>query len=77
MLFCIGKNKEKIDEKELLDSRGSDISTDVHGIPNDGSPGRDLRAFSYESVKAATDFFSEENKLGEGGVGPVYKVSLR
>ncbi|KAL6198853.1 hypothetical protein ACLB2K_028641 [Fragaria x ananassa] len=76
MLFCIGKNKVKIDEKELLDSRGSDISTDVHGIQNDGSPGHDLRTFSYESVKAATDFFSEENKLGEGGFGPVYKGTL-
>ncbi|KAL6196783.1 hypothetical protein ACLB2K_032397 [Fragaria x ananassa] len=34
-LFIFRKNKEKIDEKELLDSRGSDISTDVHGIQND------------------------------------------
>ncbi|KAL6206093.1 hypothetical protein ACLB2K_023342 [Fragaria x ananassa] len=75
-LFIFRKNKEKIDEKELLDSRGSDISTDIHGIQNDGSTGHDLRAFSYESVKAATDFFSEENKLGEGGFGPVYKETL-
>ncbi|KAA8541810.1 hypothetical protein F0562_022962 [Nyssa sinensis] len=36
----------------------------------------DLYSFSYESISAATDNFSPENKLGEGGFGPVFKVSL-
>ena len=30
--------------------------------------------FSFASVSAATDNFSDANKLGEGGFGPVYKV---
>ena len=30
--------------------------------------------FSFKSVAAATDNFSDANKLGEGGFGPVYKV---
>ena len=30
--------------------------------------------FSFKSVSAATDNFSDANKLGEGGFGPVYKV---
>lgn len=30
--------------------------------------------FSLASITAATDNFCEENKLGEGGFGPVYKV---
>ncbi|KAF7112204.1 hypothetical protein RHSIM_RhsimUnG0256500 [Rhododendron simsii] len=34
----------------------------------------DLPLFSFASVSAATDNFSDENKLGEGGFGPVYKV---
>ncbi|KAL6198852.1 hypothetical protein ACLB2K_028640 [Fragaria x ananassa] len=75
-LSLFGKNKAKIDEKDLLDLRGSDISTDAHVIQNDGSMGHDLRAFSYESVMAATDNFSFQNKLGEGGFGPVYKGKL-
>ncbi|KAJ0026371.1 hypothetical protein Pint_06973 [Pistacia integerrima] len=33
--------------------------------------------FSYEELKTATDNFSIENKLGEGGYGPVYKGALR
>ena len=33
-----------------------------------------LPLFSFSSVSAATDNFSIENKLGEGGFGPVYKV---
>ncbi|KAK4422467.1 Receptor-like serine/threonine-protein kinase SD1-8 [Sesamum alatum] len=36
----------------------------------------DLPMFSYASVSAATDHFSTENKLGEGGFGPVYKGKL-
>ncbi|CAE5967453.1 unnamed protein product [Arabidopsis arenosa] len=34
----------------------------------------ELQIFSFESVAFATDYFSDANKLGEGGFGPVYKV---
>ncbi|XP_045831344.1 G-type lectin S-receptor-like serine/threonine-protein kinase B120 [Trifolium pratense] len=37
----------------------------------------DLIVFSYLAIKVATDNFSEENKLGEGGFGAVYKGKLR
>ena len=30
--------------------------------------------FYLESILIATNNFSNENKLGEGGYGPVYKV---
>jgi hypothetical protein len=33
-----------------------------------------LQVFSYTTIKAATNNFSSEKKLGEGGYGPVYKV---
>ncbi|PRQ30483.1 putative protein kinase RLK-Pelle-DLSV family [Rosa chinensis] len=35
--------------------------------------GQYLSVFSYASIIAATCNFSNENKLGEGGFGPVYK----
>jgi len=31
-------------------------------------------SFRYKDLKAATKDFSEENKLGQGGFGDVYKV---
>ncbi|XP_058215475.1 uncharacterized protein LOC131326638 [Rhododendron vialii] len=36
-----------------------------------------LQEFSFADIKAATSNFSHENKLGEGGYGPVYKGKLR
>lgn len=37
----------------------------------------DLIVFSYLTIKLATDKFSKNNKLGEGGFGSVYKVTFR
>ncbi|XP_073227044.1 uncharacterized protein [Cicer arietinum] len=37
----------------------------------------DLIVFSYLTLKVATNNFSKENKLGEGGFGVVYKGKLR
>jgi len=31
--------------------------------------------FTYSELKSATQDFDPSNKLGEGGFGPVYKVS--
>ncbi|XP_068654028.1 G-type lectin S-receptor-like serine/threonine-protein kinase At1g11330 [Aristolochia californica] len=36
----------------------------------------DLPFFNFDSIAAATDNFLAENKLGEGGFGPVYKGKL-
>ncbi|KAL3615745.1 hypothetical protein CASFOL_040039 [Castilleja foliolosa] len=33
--------------------------------------------YSYKDLKTATNNFSEENKLGEGGFGDVYKATLK
>ncbi|KAF7845137.1 G-type lectin S-receptor-like serine/threonine-protein kinase CES101 [Senna tora] len=45
----------------------------VEGHQNYKTNGQQLRLFSYASILEATNSFSLENKLGEGGFGPVYK----
>ncbi|XP_044465161.1 G-type lectin S-receptor-like serine/threonine-protein kinase At4g03230 isoform X2 [Mangifera indica] len=50
--------------RDLIDS-GQFREEDKKGI--------DLPFFDFRSVLAATDNFSEANKLGKGGFGPVYK----
>ncbi|KAL4363375.1 hypothetical protein GQ457_04G004890 [Hibiscus cannabinus] len=50
--------------KELMESS--------HFEGKDGT-GIDVPFFDFESIRAATDNFSDEHKLGKGGFGPVYK----
>ena len=73
----------------LLDQAGEDlISFDFtnraiqRGLINKKRVGKgrnkemELPLFSFSSVSTATNYFSASNKLGEGGFGPVYKVSF-
>ena len=60
-LFQIGSNVAAVDGDEREDRyrRKKD-----HELP----------MLSFSSIATATNNFSDENKLGEGGFGPVYKV---
>lgn len=64
------------------------FTVDMMGIPaqlsdrptdqtNESSRSKDswLPQFSFSSISTSTSNFSLENKLGEGGFGPVYKVT--
>ncbi|KAM1795942.1 hypothetical protein ACFX15_035286 [Malus domestica] len=52
------------------------LKFDKHEPDQENMGKHDLSVFTYESVLTATSNFSEENKLGEGGFGPVYKGKL-
>ena len=53
----------------------STIHDKVKKQNKDGHASHELQIFSFESISVATNNFSNENKLGEGGFGPVYKVN--
>jgi len=58
------------------DSRetSSEISGSLLSLKSNQLSGAELPFFSFSCMSAATNNFSQENKLGQGGFGPVYKV---
>lgn len=60
------------------------FSGDLIDTSSDISPGtllrksmnkRDSPIFNFDQIVVATEKFNPGNKIGEGGFGPVYKVS--
>ena len=47
---------------------------DTGEFKEEDKKGIDVPFFDLESILEATDYFSDANKLGQGGFGPVYKV---
>ncbi|XP_018722360.2 receptor-like serine/threonine-protein kinase SD1-7 [Eucalyptus grandis] len=85
-IFCRWKKKQKgkmgptqdilLFDVDMSIAAGTD-ETSQKGIGNEKNA-EDARSplFSFSSVTAATENFSNSNKLGEGGFGPVYKGKL-
>ncbi|KAL3374426.1 hypothetical protein AABB24_006088 [Solanum stoloniferum] len=70
-----GRN-EKSREIQLLDMIGETLdANDDFGSEKQGRS-REFPVVKLDLIRAATQNFSEENKLGEGGFGPVYKGTL-
>ena len=46
------------------------------GETSEGQERLELPLFELATLLNATNNFSSDNKLGEGGFGPVYKVSV-
>uniref|UniRef100_A0A6N2K937 Receptor-like serine/threonine-protein kinase n=1 Tax=Salix viminalis TaxID=40686 RepID=A0A6N2K937_SALVM len=61
----------KLQELLTLDS-----TNDTPELENDGNKGHNLMVYSAATIMAATNSFSADNKLGQGGFGPVYKGKL-
>ncbi|KAL4565127.1 hypothetical protein LXL04_029212 [Taraxacum kok-saghyz] len=75
------KHRQNEYERQRRDEYFVELTTsesfkDVHEIETSGGKGKFLLLFSFASIMAATDDFSIENKLGQGGFGPVYKGKL-
>ncbi|KAE8678701.1 G-type lectin S-receptor-like serine/threonine-protein kinase [Hibiscus syriacus] len=52
------------------------IRTKISAETKHGNSDPSLEILTFSTIKAATKNFSNENKLGEGGYGPVYKGKL-
>ncbi|CAI9109862.1 OLC1v1009782C1 [Oldenlandia corymbosa var. corymbosa] len=69
--------KRKVQEAEIqLHDEYIHQLTSSDEVQNQRREEGGLKIFSFISIMAATNNFSEENKLGEGGFGPVYRGRL-
>ncbi|KAI4308354.1 hypothetical protein L6164_031437 [Bauhinia variegata] len=69
VLYCgyrlLCRKRGKINLKDQKGNFGEDISNELKSLQ-----------FDLATIEAATNKFSDENKIGEGGFGPVYKGML-
>lgn len=68
MVLIVEERQKDDDERHLLELMDS---TDTERAGRNGS---DMVMFSFDDLVTATNNFSDENKLGQGGFGHVYKV---
>ncbi|CAL1358330.1 unnamed protein product [Linum trigynum] len=68
--------RRKFRERLLAELMATNAPSDGDDMGDDGDPSHHLKIYSAASIMIATDSFSMQNKLGEGGFGPVYKGTL-
>ncbi|XP_040998253.1 G-type lectin S-receptor-like serine/threonine-protein kinase CES101 [Juglans microcarpa x Juglans regia] len=76
VLCYLRKRKVKSTGTVLKESKGQEAK--VNGIATTGNLNTnvlDLKVYSYANIEMATNKFSFQNKLGEGGYGPFYMLS--
>ena len=65
--------EEGSQEVQLLGLRGEMLG---HDHNTDQTKSQEFLTIQLDVILAATSHFSEQNKLGEGGFGSVYKVTM-
>ncbi|KAJ0594047.1 putative protein kinase RLK-Pelle-DLSV family [Helianthus annuus] len=70
------ENQRRKRDEYFLELTASGSFKDVHQLESNTRNGKDLLLFSFASIMSATGDFALENKLGQGGFGPVYKGKL-
>lgn len=73
-IFSTGMNRNK--RQAPAESPILDIGTEfLHSFQSEETGSTDLPTIPLHVIRNTTDNFSFECKLGEGGFGPVYKVT--
>ncbi|KAG7999037.1 hypothetical protein I3843_01G285900 [Carya illinoinensis] len=70
-----GRRKSREQEIPLQEFEGSP-SMDISMHVGDHDKSGEMQYFNLNTIQTATNNFSDSNKLGEGGFGPVYKGKL-
>ncbi|KAK9064106.1 hypothetical protein SSX86_017978 [Deinandra increscens subsp. villosa] len=76
LLFAVAYSCRKKNKKPGMKGRGNRHALHKKGIRGDMSDLDEQPSFSLKEIVKATDNFSINNKIGEGGFGPVYKGVL-
>ncbi|KAL7185670.1 hypothetical protein ACSBR2_027594 [Camellia fascicularis] len=77
LLLILDSHRERREGSQALrmydNERNVKNLIDLSEFKEDGKKGIDMPVFDLESILEAANYFSNENKLGEGGFGHVYK----
>ncbi|WOH12075.1 hypothetical protein DCAR_0831574 [Daucus carota subsp. sativus] len=71
LIFFLVYKKKKLQKKESLK-----LNLETVALTKIENEDPELPSFDFQSITNATSNFSQDNKLGEGGFGPVYKGML-
>ncbi|KAK1417772.1 hypothetical protein QVD17_26906 [Tagetes erecta] len=74
--YCKTRKFKREEKRQKDDDRHMLELMDSSDTERGGRKGSDMVVFSFAAIVTATNDFSDENKLGQGGFGPVYKGKL-